>query len=38
MDLVFVDPPYRKSMILPVLEELSDRKILGSPSILVAQS
>ena len=38
MDLVFVDPPYRKSMILPVLEELSHRKILGSPSILVAQS
>jgi len=38
MDLVFVDPPYRKNMILPVLEELSDRKILGSPSILVAQS
>jgi 16S rRNA G966 N2-methylase RsmD len=38
MDLVFVDPPYRKSMLLPVLEELCDRKILGSPSILVAQS
>ena len=38
MDLVFVDPPYRKSMILPVLEELSHRKILGSSSILVAQS
>ena len=38
INLVFVDPPYRKSMILPVLEELSERKILGCPSILVAQS
>jgi 16S rRNA (guanine966-N2)-methyltransferase len=38
MDLVFVDPPYRKSMILPVLEELCHLKILGSPSALVAQS
>ena len=38
MDLVFVDPPYRKSMILPVLEELSHLRILGSPSILVAQT
>ncbi len=38
MDLVFVDPPYRKSMILPVLEGLSHLKILESPSTLVAQS
>jgi len=38
MDLVFVDPPYRKSMILPVLEELSHLNILASPSTLVAQS
>ncbi|RPJ22654.1 MAG: 16S rRNA (guanine(966)-N(2))-methyltransferase RsmD [Desulfobacteraceae bacterium] len=38
MDLVFVDPPYRKGMILPVLEELSDLRILGSPATLVAQS
>ena len=38
MDLVFVDPPYRKSMIPPVLQELSDRNILESNAILVAQS
>jgi 16S rRNA (guanine966-N2)-methyltransferase len=38
MDLVFVDPPYRKSMILPVLEELCHINILGTPSTLVAQS
>ena len=38
MDLVFVDPPYRKGMILPVLEELSNLRILGSPATLVAQS
>jgi 16S rRNA (guanine966-N2)-methyltransferase len=38
MDLVFVDPPYRKSMILPVLEELSHLEILATPSTLVAQS
>jgi 16S rRNA (guanine966-N2)-methyltransferase len=38
MDLVFVDPPYRKGLILPVLEELSLLRILGSPANLVAQS
>ena len=38
MDLVFVDPPYRKGMILPVLEELSHLNILASPSTLVVQS
>jgi len=38
VDLVFVDPPYRKGMILPVLEELCGLGILGSPSTLVAQS
>ena len=38
MDLVFVDPPYRKGMILPVLEELSNLRILGSPATLGAQS
>ncbi len=36
--LVFVDPPYRKNMILPVLEELCSLGILGSPATLVAQS
>jgi 16S rRNA (guanine966-N2)-methyltransferase len=35
---VFVDPPYRKGLILPVLEELSLLRILGSPANLVAQS
>ena len=38
MDLVFVDPPYRKNIILPVLEELFHLRILRSPSTLVAQS
>jgi len=38
VDLVFVDPPYRKNMILPVLEELALLNILGLPSTLVAQS
>jgi len=38
MDLVFVDPPYRMGMLLPVLEELCSLGILGSPATLVAQS
>jgi 16S rRNA (guanine966-N2)-methyltransferase len=38
MDLVFVDPPYRMGMILPVLEEIFHLSILGSPSLLVAQT
>jgi 16S rRNA (guanine966-N2)-methyltransferase len=38
VDLVFVDPPYRKGMILPVLEELCGLGILKSPATLVAQS
>ena len=38
MDLVFVDPPYRMGMLLPVLEELCSLDILASPSTLVAQS
>ena len=38
MDLVFLDPPYRKRMIPAMLEELAERRILGSPSILMAQS
>jgi 16S rRNA (guanine966-N2)-methyltransferase len=37
MDLVFVDPPYRQNMILPVLEELTQLEILGSPATVVAQ-
>ena len=38
VDLVFLDPPYRKGMIPAVLEELVECRILGSPSILVGQS
>ena len=38
VDLVFVDPPYRKDMILPVLEDLCGLGILGSLATLVAQS
>jgi 16S rRNA (guanine966-N2)-methyltransferase len=38
MDLVFVDPPYRKGLLLPVLEELCSLSILGSSATLVAQS
>ncbi len=38
VDLVFVDPPYRKGILLPVLEELSQRNMLGSPATVVAQS
>jgi len=38
MDLVFVDPPYRKNILPPVLETLALQNILESPSILVTQS
>jgi 16S rRNA (guanine966-N2)-methyltransferase len=38
VDLLFVDPPYRKGMLLPVLEAICHRQILGTPSTLVAQS
>jgi 16S rRNA (guanine966-N2)-methyltransferase len=37
-DLIFLDPPYEKKMIPPLLGELSDRDILASPSIAVAES
>ena len=36
--LIFLDPPYEKEMIPPLLGELSDRDILASPSIAVAES
>ena len=36
--LVFVDPPYEKEMIPPLLEELSDRALLRSPAIAVAET
>jgi 16S rRNA (guanine966-N2)-methyltransferase len=38
VDLVFVDPPYRKGILLPVLEGLCSLGILGSSATLVAQS
>jgi 16S rRNA (guanine966-N2)-methyltransferase len=37
-DLIFVDPPYEKEMIPPLLGELSDRDLLRSPAIAVAES
>jgi 16S rRNA (guanine966-N2)-methyltransferase len=37
-DLIFVDPPYEKEMIPPLLGELSGRDLLGSPAIAVAES
>ncbi len=36
--LVFIDPPYSKNLVPPVLEELSRRKILASPSTVVAET
>ncbi|MCJ7595280.1 MAG: 16S rRNA (guanine(966)-N(2))-methyltransferase RsmD [Desulfobacterales bacterium] len=38
MDLVFIDPPYRKGLIPPLLTELCDKKILSSSSVVVAES
>jgi 16S rRNA (guanine966-N2)-methyltransferase len=37
-DLIFVDPPYEKEMIPPLLAELSDRDLLRSPAIAMAES
>jgi 16S rRNA (guanine966-N2)-methyltransferase len=37
-DLVFLDPPYRKSYIPPILSELVDREILASQSLVIAES
>jgi 16S rRNA (guanine966-N2)-methyltransferase len=37
-DLIFIDPPYRKNFILPILKELSDRKSLISPSVVIAET
>jgi len=36
--LIFLDPPYEEKMIPPLLGELSDRDLLASPSIAVAES
>jgi len=37
-DLIFIDPPYEKEMIPPLLRELSDRDLFASPSIAVAET
>ena len=37
-DLVFLDPPYGQGLIVPVLEELDQKRMLGSSSRVVAQS
>ena len=37
-DLVFLDPPYRKDFIPPLLEELSTKGFLSSESCVVAES
>lgn len=36
-DLVFIDPPYNKSLIPPVLRELSDKELLSTPAVVVAE-
>lgn len=36
--LVFIDPPYGKNLVPPVLETLSQQQILASPSTVVAES
>jgi 16S rRNA (guanine966-N2)-methyltransferase len=38
MDLVFMDPPYRKGMIAPLLEALSERQVLSSLPLVVAET
>ncbi|MFC1867093.1 16S rRNA (guanine(966)-N(2))-methyltransferase RsmD [Thermodesulfobacteriota bacterium] len=37
-DLVFIDPPYGKDIIPPILKELSLGEALASPSIVVTES
>ncbi len=37
-DLVFIDPPYGRNLIPPLLKELSESEILTSTSIVVAES
>ena len=37
-DVVFIDPPYEKKIIPPLLKELSERDMLASPAIAVAES
>jgi 16S rRNA (guanine966-N2)-methyltransferase len=37
-ELVFMDPPYGKAFIPPLLKELSDRKVLSDSSMVVTES
>lgn len=37
-DLVFIDPPYGKNFIPPLMRELDHRKVLASPSVLITES
>lgn len=38
MDLVFIDPPYGKGLIPPILEQLSRGDVLSTHSVVVAES
>lgn len=38
LDLVFIDPPYRKDLIPPLLTQLSESGVLASSSVVVAES
>jgi 16S rRNA (guanine966-N2)-methyltransferase len=38
VDLVFIDPPYGKDYISPILKRLSEGEILASSAIVVAES
>jgi 16S rRNA (guanine966-N2)-methyltransferase len=37
-DLVFLDPPYDMGLIPSLLEQLLDRRMIGSPGIVVAET
>lgn len=37
-DLVFLDPPYGKGLIPPILAQLSEEEMLMSPAIVVAET
>lgn len=36
-DLIFVDPPYRKDMIPPAIEIITDKKLLSKDGIIVSK-
>jgi 16S rRNA (guanine966-N2)-methyltransferase len=38
IDLMFIDPPYGKNIIPPILEKISEGKILTSSAIVVTES